>query len=112
MSSTTFRFARLFSWGVCLPLILAAAVWAREPDRVIDVWSELAPGESTRNIGEALPQRPNENPPATRITRITRPQLAVFEPAAQARKGVAVVILPGGAYNYVVADKEGSEAAV
>jgi len=88
---------------------LCATVSAREPDRVVDLWSGLAPGETTRHAGDALPRRADENPPATRIEKITLPQLEIYEPARP--NGVAVVIMPGGAYNYVVRDKEGSEPA-
>ena len=109
MSPNSFRFQILVS--VCLAFIFVLPVAAREPDRVIDVWNDVAPGETTRSVGETLPKRDNENPPATRITRITRPQMSVFEPDAEKKTGVAVVIFPGGAFNYVVADKEGSEAA-
>ena len=84
---------------------------AREPDEVIDIWPGRAPGESSRATGEALPRRANEDPPATRVRGITRPQLHVFKPSVATRNGAAVLIFPGGAYNYVVTDKEGSEAA-
>lgn len=92
-----------------LALLLAAS--SVQADEVIDVWPDLAPGETTRQVGSALPRRPTENPPATRIQQITRPQLHRFSPPAEKRNRGAVLILPGGGYNYVVSDKEGSEAA-
>lgn len=95
--------------GVCASLLGSAD--AREPDAVIDIWSSEAPGETTRHTGTKLARRANENPPATRVKDITRPQLQVFQPAADKRNGAAVLIFPGGGYNYVVTDKEGSEAA-
>ena len=78
--------------------------------RIINIWPNLAPGETTKNTGEALPRRANENPPATRIAGITWPQLHNFEPQDE-KTGAAILIFPGGGYNYVVSDKEGSEAA-
>lgn len=90
---------------------LAPSAAGREPDRIVDVWPDRAPGETTRAPGDVLPRRPNEDPPATRITRITRPQLHVYRPQDPPADGAAVLILPGGGYNYVVVDKEGSEAA-
>ncbi|QDU09978.1 alpha/beta hydrolase [Gimesia aquarii] len=84
---------------------------AREPDAIIDIWPGRAPGETTRETGRPLPRRPSENPPATRVKNITRPQLHVFQPPAEKRNGTAVLIFPGGGYSYVVTDKEGSEAA-
>ena len=90
---------------------LTNIVGAREPDVSIDIWPEFAPGETTRETGTALPPRPSDNPPATRIKDITRPQLHIFKPTAEASNGTAVLIFPGGGYSYVVVDKEGSEAA-
>ncbi|QDT41567.1 Acetylxylan esterase precursor [Gimesia alba] len=95
--------------GMCASLLCSAE--AREPDAVIDIWPSAAPGETTRHTGTKLARRANENPPATRVKDITRPQLQVFQPPADKRNGVAVLIFPGGGYNYVVTDKEGSEAA-
>jgi len=96
--------------GLCLAVACHAAS-GRDPDRVVDLWPGLAPGETTRHPGDTLPRRPDENPTATRITNITLPQLEIFEPEPAHRTGVAVLIMPGGAYNYVVRDKEGSEPA-
>jgi acetyl esterase/lipase len=83
---------------------------AREPDQIINIWPGFAPGELTKNPGETLPRRANEIPPATRISGITLPRLHVYEPKEN-KAGTAVLIFPGGGYNYVVVDKEGSEAA-
>jgi acetyl esterase/lipase len=82
-----------------------------EPSQLIRVWPDFAPGETTKSPGEALPRRLNENPPATRITKITAPQLEVYAASKETASGAAVLICPGGAYNYVVRDNEGSEAA-
>ncbi len=104
------RFAMMFLIvGINMSLLCSAD--AREPDAIIDLWPGLAPGETTRETGTKLPRRAKENPPATRVKDITRPQIYVFQPAAEKRNGTAVLIFPGGGYNYVVTDKEGSEAA-
>ncbi|MCH2212214.1 MAG: alpha/beta hydrolase [Fuerstiella sp.] len=75
----------------------------------VDVWPELAPGETTRNIGEILPFRPAEQPPVTRVVKITRPTFTVH--LADDPNGSAAIILPGGGFGKVVPDKEGTEAA-
>lgn len=97
--------------GGLLVVGLVTASLARQPDEVLDIWPGLAPGETTRSVGEPLPRRPNEQPPATRVGGITRPRLLLFLPPVERRSGAAVLIFPGGGYNYVVADKEGTEAA-
>jgi acetyl esterase/lipase len=101
---------RLLVFGVSCALACDAAP-AREPDRLVDLWPGPAPGETTRHTGDTLPARPDENPPATRITNITQPQLEIYDPETPQHTGAAVLILPGGGYNYIVRDKEGSEAA-
>jgi acetyl esterase/lipase len=101
------------------PISLIALLWAFsasqlngvEPTELIDVWPAFAPGETTKSHGEPLPRRPQENPPATRISKITAPQMEVYPASADSACGTAVLICPGGAYNYVVRDKEGSEIA-
>ncbi|MCH2203286.1 MAG: alpha/beta hydrolase [Fuerstiella sp.] len=75
----------------------------------IDVWPGLAPGETTHNVGEILPFRPTEQPPVTRVVKITRPTFTVH--LAEDPNGSAAVILPGGGFGKVVPDKEGTEAA-
>ncbi|TWT58337.1 Acetylxylan esterase precursor [Thalassoglobus neptunius] len=98
---------------VGLLLIVAGAGSARSDDRsqFVDLWEGNAPGESTRSYGTPLPQRPDENPPATRITAITAPRIERFDPDPETKNGASVVILPGGGYRYCVVDKEGSEIA-
>ena len=95
-------------WAVAI-CVAAVTGQAEEPEPIA-IWPNLAPGETQRSVGRTLPRRDGENPPATRITAISSPRL-VIHPAPQPGPRPAVVIFPGGAYRYVVADKEGSEAA-
>lgn len=87
-------------------IFLSSISFAAEP---IDVWPDLAPGETTRSIGQALPPRPGGKKNVTRIAGVTRPTLQVYR--AEKPNGTGVVILPGGGFSYVVPDLEGSEAA-
>lgn len=105
------RFTTMMFLIAAMSVSLLCRTEAREPDAVIDIWPGMAPGETTRETGTKLARRATENPPATRVKDITRPQLHVFQPAADKRNGAAILIFPGGGYNYVVTDKEGSEAA-
>lgn len=75
----------------------------------LDVWPDLAPGETTRLIGEKQPPMANENPPVTRVINITRPTFTVH--LAEKPNGTGVLILPGGGFGKVVPDKEGTEVA-
>lgn len=96
---------------LCTLSSIAQQSIAREPDRVLELWPGKAPGENTADAGQPLPTRANENPPATRIGSITRPQLELFSAKTSTGNNPAVLIFPGGGYNYVVVDKEGSEVA-
>ncbi len=103
------RWQRWMSSG--LMLLWVSAVWGREPDRIVDVWPGVAPGETTKDVGTKLPMRATEQPPATRVGSITFPTLSFYEPPPEKRNGAVMLIMPGGGYNYVVVDKEGSEIA-
>lgn len=90
----------------CVFVGSVSLIHAEEP---LDVWPALAPGETTRLVGEKLPAREGENPPITRVVNITRPTMTVHK-AAQSN-GAAAIILPGGGFGKVVPDLEGTEAA-
>ena len=96
----------------CLSLLLCLRVSAApEPSEIISIWPDLAPGETTRKTGEALPPREADQPAITRVENITAPPLAVFPAPKDKATGVGVLILPGGGFGKVVPDMEGSEAA-
>jgi acetyl esterase/lipase len=92
-------------WLVLALLSFPSAVLRGEQ---IDVWPNLAPGETTRDPGEKLPGRPGEMPPITRVVNVTQPTLTLQ--LAAEPNGTAVVILPGGGFSRVVPDLEGTEA--
>lgn len=98
---------------ICLAILTLVTMpqsgWTQ--DQLIRIWDGLAPGESSQSTGVALPRRGNENPPATRIKDITLATVEVFQPTSEHRTGAAVIICPGGGFNYCVVDKEGSEIA-
>ena len=77
----------------------------------LPLWPGLAPGETTKKTGTALPLRPEDQPPISRVENITAPTLALFPAPKDKANGVGVLILPGGGFGKVVPDMEGSEAA-
>ncbi|MCR9197572.1 MAG: alpha/beta hydrolase [Planctomycetaceae bacterium] len=96
---------------VILALVAAAACVQRVAanDDGLAVWPNRAPGETSDSTGVTAPNRPNEIPPVTRVTKIRRPTIDVFP--ARRPNGTAILVLPGGGFSKVVPDKEGSEAA-
>ena len=77
----------------------------------IPVFPDLAPGETSRDPGKALPPRKGEKPPITRLVSVRRPTLDIFLAPEEKANGTAVLVIPGGGFGKVVPDKEGSEAA-
>ena len=73
------------------------------------VWPDLAPGETSRNIGEKLPDRPQDKPTITRVEKVRLPTMVRYP--AENPNGTAILILPGGGFARVVPNLEGSEAA-
>jgi acetyl esterase/lipase len=91
---------------LCLPL----TVLAEKLPEPITLWPSGAPGEKGEpNQGIELPLKPNDT--TTRITGVTSPTISVFPAPAEKNTGAAVVICPGGGYNILAYNKEGTEVA-
>lgn len=81
-----------------------------EPTETIDLWPRGAPGAPIRLPVETVKERSKDTAYNDRyVFGISRPRMAVFRPAKP--NGAAVMITPGGGYNWVVIDKEGYEMA-
>jgi acetyl esterase/lipase len=83
---------------------------APEPKETIDLWPRGAPGAPAQLPVETVRERSRDPAYNDRyVFGISRPRMAVFRPARP--NGAAVLITPGGGYNWVVIDKEGYEMA-
>ena len=85
-------------------------VMADEPE-VIRLWPGKAPGE-TKEIGpeRALPAKAKEAAnPIIRLTDVSTPVLTIFEPETKASTGTSVIVCPGGGYNILAYNHEGTE---
>jgi acetyl esterase/lipase len=92
----------------CGFLLWAAGLPAE--DRVeLELWPHGAPGE-TGDIGEETATTTGE-PPVTRVTNVTRPTITVYRAPENNATGCAVVVCPGGGYNILAFDLEGTEIA-
>ena len=98
---------------LALAALLAASPSAFAADKplVLDLWPGKAPGE-TADIGEekVLDSKPKEKP-VQRVTNVSRPTITVYRPAKDKDTGAAVLIAPGGGYNILAWDLEGTEVA-
>ena len=81
-----------------------------EPDVMINLWPDKAPGAPSPLPKEEIVFRSN---PFNLIDRaahqVTQPNLSLFRPKKP--NGAAILIIPGGGYSWVVVDKEGYEGA-
>jgi acetyl esterase/lipase len=92
-----------------LSLSLSAPGGTRAGEPIL-LWPGTAPGET----GEIAPEQEQPKKPGDttiRLTNVTRPSLEVFLPPQEKTTGTAVVICPGGGYNILAYNKEGTEVA-
>ncbi|HXT60175.1 MAG TPA: alpha/beta hydrolase [Pirellulales bacterium] len=86
-----------------------------EPAAVLDLWPEKPPGE-VRKIGpEQDFTKPEDKLIAGRkiikLGNVSVPQMHVFLPPKERRNGAAAVVCPGGGFQILAWDLEGTEAA-
>jgi acetyl esterase/lipase len=81
-----------------------------DPVETINLWPNGSPGAPAALPVETVRERSKDPAYNDRyVFGISRPRMAVFRPAKP--NGAAVMITPGGGYNWVVVDKEGYEMA-
>ncbi len=90
--------------------LAATQLLAAEP-LTLDVWPGAVPGEQG-DIGAEKLQPPNgEKKPIQRLANVTQPTISVYRPDPAKDTGAAVLICPGGGYNILAWDLEGTEVA-
>lgn len=88
----------------------AYPTWSElEPDATLQVWPDLAPGETESPNVEAL--RPATGDAIDRLDNVTVPQLYVYKPSPETDTGASVLICPGGGYHILASNLEGTEVA-
>jgi acetyl esterase/lipase len=89
--------------------MLSAAIPARTAEKpvVVDVWPGKAPGEA-KPIGE---EKMEDSKGVKRISNVSKPTLTIYRPAKDKDTGAAVIVCPGGGYNILAWDLEGTEVA-
>jgi acetyl esterase/lipase len=91
-----------------------ASLLAAEPT-VLNVWPGKPPGEVKELPAEQDVNKPTDKLVGDRkiikLTNVSVPQLAVYEPPAEKQTGTAVIICPGGGHHILAYDHEGTECA-
>jgi acetyl esterase/lipase len=102
-------------FSLLVPVILACNAFGAEPIAVLDLWPGQPPGEVKADGPEVDKSKPGEGlvagKPLIRLGNVTKPQLHVFLPPKEKANGTAVVICPGGGFNILAWDLEGTEVA-
>jgi acetyl esterase/lipase len=85
---------------------------ATEPSRTIELWPQGAPGEKGGLGEERDMTKPSDGlvagKPVIRLGNVSKPIMALF-PAPGGRETPAVLVCPGGGYNILAWDLEGTE---
>jgi len=107
---TSIPFMRLLLPLIALSLsIPLQTLLAAEPE-LLRVWPGKPPGDD-----HFQPPPPSKTPPkkdnTVRIALVTEPTLTIFRPPVDQANGTAVVICPGGGYNILAWNLEGTEIA-
>lgn len=101
--------------GALLWLGISLTAVAREPDLILNLWPDKPPGEPLKVGPEQDFTKPSDRLIAGRriikLGNVATPQAHVFLPPGEKRNGSAVVICPGGGFNILAWDLEGTEVA-
>ena len=105
------RTIRLTFGALAVAGALLAPVFAAGEGSTVRLWSGKAPGEQGA-IEPEKADRSTTNPnEINRVTNVSDPVLAVFPAPAEKRNGAALIIAPGGAYQFLSWAMEGEEIA-
>jgi len=78
-------------------------------NKMIELWPDKVPGAIKAKSDIVIAPSHNDN--VIRISEVTDPKLEVFIPEKMNDKHSAVIVCPGGGYNKLAYDKEGTEIA-
>jgi acetyl esterase/lipase len=90
---------------LALVTVAASSLSAADPV-VIELWPGKVPGEPDGPASTEVVTNP-ERPDERRVANVTKPSITVFRPAPEKNTGAAVVVAPGGGYNFLSWDHEG-----
>lgn len=93
--------------------LLFFCIWASgafAQSESFEIWPEEVPGESKPKAEDIISSNKKNN--VKRIAEVTNPTLDVYLPESSVANGAAVMICPGGGYNILAIDLEGSEIAL
>ena len=98
---------------VCFVGLALSTGFAAEQSRIIDVWPGVVPGEKGDIGDEKDTTKPTDGLVAgkrvVRLGNVSKPTLTFYQPAKEKDTGTTVMVIPGGGYNILAMDLEGTE---
>jgi gluconolactonase len=94
--------------ALALPLLLPLLSAAADKPPVYDLWPGVPPGEKG-DLGDEKATKSKTGDSITSITNVSKPTLTVYKPAKDKDTGAAIVIAPGGGYNSLAWEHEGTQ---
>ena len=83
---------------------ISAAIFAQ--NLTLPLWNESIPNYNNNEIEEKI-----DTSDLVVIKQVNMPAIEVFKPSLKNSNGMAVIVVPGGGYNVIVYDWEGTEIA-
>lgn len=98
---------------LCVIPLFTGKSSAVEPFKVIHLWPGDAPGEKENSGEERNVTKPTSRKVAgksvIRLGNVSKPTISIFRPSSNKNNGAAVLVFPGGGYNILATDLEGTE---
>ena len=103
----------LISFFITVAMLAPSYSPASEPAALIELWSGAAPAEKG-DIGEERNTTQAKDglvagKPVIRLGNVSKPTVAIYRPMPEKNTGAAVVVCPGGGYQILAMDLEGTE---
>ena len=108
LRAMTKRFFCILLLGLGLAKLPAAEL---KVSKQIDVWPGEVPGEKGDIPPESIASREYRGESIQILSNISKPTLTVYKPDPAMDTGASVVICPGGGYNILAIEHEGTEVA-
>jgi acetyl esterase/lipase len=113
MNQRTFLFLAA-AWALSASAVAQPSGWPPAPGHLtLQVWPGSAPGAAANPPAEADTTTAKDNliagKPLVRLGNVSVPTLTLYPPKGGTNTGAAVVVFPGGGYNILAIDLEGTE---
>jgi acetyl esterase/lipase len=103
----------MFMLNAFFSLVVILAVCSADASESLTLWPKNVPGEKSgvavRPETTTLSPRLVSGKPITRLSNVSVPTITLYRPPADKDTGTAVVVCPGGGYQILAIDLEGTE---